>query len=112
MIFYENAFGLKRRFVAEDASYGELETGQTRIGFAANHMANAAFPGGVRLLESTGKPQAAELGFATEDVAGAYKTAIAAGATAVTEPVKKPWGQTVAYVRDLNGILIEFGTDM
>lgn len=112
LTFYENALGLARRFIADDASYGELETGSTRIGFAANHMAKAAFPGGVQLLEFAGKPQAAELGFATDDVTGAYNAAIAAGAIAVSEPAEKPWGQTVAYVRDLNGILVEFGTDI
>ncbi len=25
------------------------------------------------------------------------------------EPSTKPWGQTVAYVRDLNGTLVEIG---
>jgi lactoylglutathione lyase len=75
-------------------------------------MAKAAFPGGVQILEVAGKPQAAEFGFVTDDVAGAYEAAIAAGATAVSEPAEKPWGQTVAYVRDLNGMLVEFGTDI
>jgi len=43
----------------------------------------------------------------TDDPAAAYKKAVAAGAVAVKPPVLKPWGQTVAYVRDLNGCLIE-----
>lgn len=110
--FYEAAFGLKRRFVAEDGSYGELETGETRIGFAAMHMSEAAIDGGVVPLEANDKPQATELGFATDDVAAAFRKAVEAGATPVSEPEEKPWGQTVAYVRDLNGVLVEFGTDM
>jgi lactoylglutathione lyase len=28
----------------------------------------------------------------------------------VMKPTVKPWGQTVAYVRDLNGTLVELGT--
>ena len=33
--FYEKAFGLERRFVAPDASFGELDTGETRLAFAS-----------------------------------------------------------------------------
>lgn len=29
-----------------------------------------------------------------------------AGAIVVKEPTQKPWGQTVGYVRDLNGFLV------
>lgn len=41
-----------------------------------------------------------------------FASAIEAGALAVAiaEPVTKPWGQTVAYVRDLNGLLVELAT--
>jgi uncharacterized glyoxalase superfamily protein PhnB len=38
--------------------------------------------------------------------------AVAAGAALVTPPAQKPWGQTVAHVRDLNGVLIEICTPM
>ena len=48
-----------------------------------------------------------ELGFSCLDVETAYAKAIQAGAVAVSAPSKKPWGQTVSYVRDLNGVLIE-----
>jgi uncharacterized glyoxalase superfamily protein PhnB len=48
-----------------------------------------------------------ELAFVTEDVPASYTRAIEAGATAVTEPKLMPWGQTVSYVRDLNGVLVE-----
>lgn len=109
--FYEKAFALSRRFVAEDSSFGEVETGQTRLGFAAMHMSEGALPGGVMALDSAGKPQAAEIGFATEDVAAGFKHAADAGATPISEPEEKPWGQTVAYMRDLNGVLVEIGTD-
>lgn len=53
------------------------------------------------------KPSAFEIGLVTTDVAAAFKKAIAAGAVSVSEPKTKPWGQTVAYVRDLNGFLVE-----
>jgi hypothetical protein len=37
---------------------------------------------------------------------------VAAGALPAAEPVRKPWGQTVAYVRDLDGFLVELCTPM
>lgn len=110
--FYERAFGLERRFVAEDGGYGEVATGETRIGFATQAMSEGAISGGVIPLDPQGKPQATEFGFATDDVEQAFRRAVAAGAVPVSKPEVKPWGQTVAYVRDLNGILVEFGTDI
>jgi uncharacterized glyoxalase superfamily protein PhnB len=46
----------------------------------------------------------------TGDVGSALERAVKAGATVYVEPVDKPWGQTVAYVRDPNGFLIEIAT--
>jgi uncharacterized glyoxalase superfamily protein PhnB len=37
---------------------------------------------------------------------------IEAGAILVAPPKQKPWGQTVAYVRDIDGFLIELCTPM
>jgi len=48
--------------------------------------------------------------FACDDVAAAFEHAVAAGATAVAEPTQKPWGQTVAYVRDGDGVIVELCT--
>lgn len=43
----------------------------------------------------------------TDDVATAYTKALAAGAVAIKEPLAKPWGQSVAYVRCPDGTLVE-----
>lgn len=53
-----------------------------------------------------------ELAFATDDVEGYLDRALKAGATLITEPEPKPWGQTVAYVRSPQGILVELCTFM
>jgi uncharacterized glyoxalase superfamily protein PhnB len=37
----------------------------------------------------------------------AFRRALAAGAEAVRPPAVKPWGQTVAYLRDPDGFLVE-----
>ncbi len=41
-----------------------------------------------------------------------FAKAVKAGATAVREPVTKPWGQVVDYVRDLNGVSVEIGSSV
>src|SRR4029077_19639344 len=43
LTFYEQAFGLSRRFYNDDTGkpYGELETGAARLAFASLELANA-----------------------------------------------------------------------
>jgi hypothetical protein len=53
------------------------------------------------------KAAGCRIAFATDDVPAACKKAIAEGASDYKEPIKKPWRQTVAYVRDNNGFLVE-----
>ncbi len=100
--FYERAFGLERRFVAEDATYGELETGDTTLSFAAHSMAPVP-------VEPT-RSGPFEIALVTEEVDAAFARAVEAGAEAVLEPTDKPWGQRVAYVRDPDGVLVELCT--
>ena len=35
-----------------------------------------------------------------------------AGCSPVSKPHEVPWGQTISYVRDLNGCLVEIATPM
>lgn len=105
--FYEQAFGLERRFVHESGSYGELETGGTALAFASHEQAGSNLPGGFTAIEPSAPPVGIEVGLVTDDVGAAYERAVAAGATPLTPPYLKPWGQTVSYVRDLNGVLVE-----
>jgi uncharacterized glyoxalase superfamily protein PhnB len=104
--FYAAAFGSKLRFNADDWDYAELETGDTTLSFAAERMADVT---GITFTPNrpNASPAGIELAFVTEGVAEAFATAIGAGATAVSEPHQMPWGQTVSYVRDLNGVLVE-----
>jgi catechol 2,3-dioxygenase-like lactoylglutathione lyase family enzyme len=48
-----------------------------------------------------------EIGFLFDDVAAAYHRAIDAGCTSVAAPEKRPWGPTIAFVRDDEGVLVE-----
>jgi lactoylglutathione lyase len=108
--FYEKAFGLTRQFLDESGSYGELETGQTVLAFANEDFTPTK--GLFHLNRAGEKPGGGEIGFTTADVAGDFARALAAGATAVLEPIVKPWGQTVSYVQDLNGVLVEICSPM
>lgn len=104
--FYERAFGLKRRFVHESGEFAELDTGQTRLSFATLELGDGNV-GGVVPGDPAGRPANFEVALVTDDVEGAVAQAREAGAAVVKEAVVKPWGQTVAYVRDPDGTLIE-----
>lgn len=105
--FYEKAFGLKQRFIDESGQYAEMETGETTLSFAANELAKSNLPQGFQENSRSNLPAGIEVGFVTDDVMATFATAVAAGADAVGQPKTKPWGQTVAYVRDLDGVLVE-----
>ena len=104
---YEEAFSLKRKFLHEGGDYGELDTGSTTLAFAAIELGMSQFAEGIEVPSGTGRPHPSEIAFTTGDVTGSYSRAVAAGAVPFVEPAEKPWGQTVAYVRDLDGHLIE-----
>jgi lactoylglutathione lyase len=112
LAFYESAFGLRRRSLHESGMYGELETGGITLAFAAEQLPQSNIPGGFQPADLARQPAASEIAFATADISAAYERALAAGATAVAEPKAKPWGQVVAYVRDVDGHLVELCTPM
>lgn len=103
--FYESAFGLKRKFVHE-SGYGEMDTGETKLAFANVELATSH---GVSFVPANreGLAPAVEVAFVTDDVQAAFDVAVKAGAVPVADPEQKPWGQTVGYVRDINGFLVE-----
>ena len=106
--FYKQAFGLETRFVAE-GQFAELVTGETALCFADERFV-ADMVGGFQLNRPDVPPAGTEIGLVVDDVEIAYKKALFAGAQAVADPRQKPWGQIVAYVRDLNGCLVELCT--
>ena len=108
--FYERAFGMTRKFIADDATYGEMASGDTTLSFAAHAMVGELIPGGYRRNDPADQPLGMEIGLVTDDVPAAWETALAAGAKPVCPSATKPWGQTVAYVRDLDGMLVELCT--
>ena len=110
LTFYEKAFAFGRKFITPDNSYGELLTGDTTLSFAATTLAKTNLVDGFIESSLTQKPFGIEIGFTTENVEETLQNAIKAGGTLAAEPKTKPWGQVVAYVRDLDGFLIEICT--
>lgn len=104
--FYGKAFGLATRFVHE-SGYGELETGATTLAFASNDLAEQNLPDGYHRVSADGKPFGIEIGLVSDDVPAAFAQAVEAGVTPIAEPKTKPWGQVVAYVRSIEGTLVE-----
>ncbi|QIL41560.1 VOC family protein [Pedobacter sp. HDW13] len=110
--FYEEAFGFQRKFITPEADYGELLTGDTTLSFITKTLGNANLKNGFLESRLSEKPFGIELGFATPDVDSVIKQVILSGGTLLEEARQKPWGQTIAYVRDLDGFLIEICTPM
>lgn len=108
--FYEKAFGFTRKFVTPTNDYGELLVGETTLSFASTKLARSNLAGGFAASNLKDKPFGIEIGFTTDYVEETVASARNAGATIIEKPKTKPWGQTVAYVRDLDGFLIEICT--
>jgi lactoylglutathione lyase len=107
--FYQDAFGFQQRFLHEAGDYGELETGNTVLAFSSHALMRQL---GKKPTAADANAPCFELAVSTDDVAHAVQRALLAGAQHISEPKQMPWGQTIAYVADPNGFLIEICTPM
>ncbi len=110
--FWQRAFGLELAFMSDSGEYAALKTGETTLGFVAHKYIREHVPGGFRAAQTDEAPPPFEIALTTDDVAGALDRAVKAGARKVMVPKQMPWGQTVAYVRDGDGNLVELCTPM
>jgi uncharacterized glyoxalase superfamily protein PhnB len=106
------AFGLQGGFVAPSDTYAELDTGATRLAFAAYSLGEGNFTGGVQRATLDGQPANVEIALVADDVDAAYARALEAGCNSLAAPKDKPQGQRVAYVRDPFGTLVELATPL
>ena len=105
--FYTKVLGLKLGH--RSGEYAQLDTGVTRIGFYTRPAMAAVV--GFAIEPPAEAAPGFELGFKVVDVDAAYAEMLAGGATPVTPPTIRPWGQRTAYVRDPDGYLIELAQD-
>ncbi|MGR3812064.1 VOC family protein [Jiulongibacter sp. NS-SX5] len=112
LTFYQKAFGFATKFMTPEEDYGELLTGNTALSFASLKLANSNLRKGFKVSTVKEQPFGIELAFITSQIHDDAERALAAGAI-LAEPIQaKPWGQTIAYLRDINGFLIELGSPM
>jgi len=110
MEFYKKAFGFEEKMITPENDYGELKSGSTTLAFASITLGKSNFKKGFIESDLDKKPFGFELAFTTLNVEETIKSAITNGAILLEEPVTKPWGQKVGYLRDLNGFIIEICT--
>lgn len=104
--FYHKAFGLKTKFIHESKMYAEMDSGETVLAFANNEMLEM----NVGIKAKKGVKNCFEIAFSTDDVQRCFEKAIQNGAVELKKPEQKPWGQTVAYVQDIFGTIVELCT--
>ena len=112
--FYQKAFGLSRRFFNDEngLAYGELETGAARLAFYNLKLANLHLPQEAVSASPDKPPLGFEIALVTTDVPALYAQAVKEGATVVSAPSATQWGQTVAYLRDKDGHIVELCTPL
>jgi lactoylglutathione lyase len=112
LTFFEKAFGIKTRFLHESGDYGELDTGSTTLAFASHTLGSSHFPQGYVEASASRKPLGMEIALVCDNHSQAHATALAAGANELNPPERKPWGQSVSYVRCPDGTLVELCSPM
>lgn len=102
--FYAGVFGWMR--TVEAGVYVEMEVpGGMRFGVYERH-AFAANTGCVPAAVGEGALVSAELYLAVDDLDGAVQRALSAGAALLSPAAARPWGDTVAYLRDPDGVVL------
>lgn len=108
--FFGQAFGFQQKFLHDSGDYGEMNTGETTLAFASHQLGAMNFPEGYIEASDSKQPLGVEIALVTADVHAAHKSALAHGATELSAPAQKPWGQIVSYIRAPDGSLIELCT--
>ncbi|SFC68036.1 VOC family protein [Pseudoalteromonas denitrificans] len=104
--FYYQAFGLRTIEDDESGQYGELDTGNVKLAFSAHPFAQSHFKQSYIRSQPKQPALGFEIRFYCDNVTQSYDKAVAAGAEPFCSPAEKTGGQTVAYVRSIEGTLI------
>ncbi|MBE0369604.1 glyoxalase [Pseudoalteromonas sp. MMG013] len=103
--FYYQAFGLNATELTESADYGELNTGEVKLGFASHPFAQAQFKQSYIRAQPKQPALGFELAMRCKNVSESYDKAVNAGAEPLMPPCNKN-EHTQAYVRAIDGTLI------
>jgi uncharacterized glyoxalase superfamily protein PhnB len=92
--FYEEAFGVERRFIPDNGEFGlyaEMKTGETTLAIADEKEACTPFPNGYHENDPSPPPSAFQISFVTEDVEATYEHAMRSGAIEMSKLITQPW---------------------
>ena len=113
--FYRRAFGVTSKFEdldvqlpgrvpASSYQFAELATRGGALFLATHALGALLMPGYERPVD--GQPAGVEVAFFTDKVQRAFDRAVGAGAQVLAHPKMMPWGQTVSYVRSIEGTCV------
>jgi uncharacterized glyoxalase superfamily protein PhnB len=108
--FYERAFGATLKYLHPTKGYAELATGEVLLAFISEKFLETTQLLGPTLWHrnrSGREASGSQLVFVSTNLEADFARAISAGAVVIKRPEPKPWGQTVGYLRDLNGYMLE-----
>ena len=80
------------------------------LAFASEELGDAHHPDGYARTRPDGEPRAFEIALVTDDVQVAVDAALREGASMLKAAELQPWGQTVAWLRDPDGLTMEICT--
>lgn len=107
---WSSCLGFELSYLHEDQIYAELISGETTIAFAQIEFGRSHFDDADTQAIFDRPLGRFEIGLCTDDVSTAYRHAIEHGMNAAKPPMTQPWGQEVAWIVDLNGILVELSS--
>ena len=110
LAFFERAFGLSAASCTRAAATASWRPAPPRWPLPTHATARGNLGHDYVAADASAAPLGIEIGLVTDDVAAACDRAVKAGATLLSPPTTKPWGQTVAYVRCPDGTLVELCT--
>ncbi|MBY0405920.1 MAG: VOC family protein [Cyanobacteria bacterium] len=105
--FYQTAFGLTVKFRHDSGQYAEMMAGAITLGFAEHSLMASLLPIDYLKISPSSPPPGIQLSFKSDQIGDDYHRALQNGAISVSAPKNMPWGDCVAYIRDINGFLIE-----
>lgn len=111
VLFYENAFGIKKRLIHESGDYAEMETGEVTLAFCAHNLAKEVVKQNYRKA-SQGQLIGSQISFEPHNLKEAYEEALRNGAKSITPPEVKPWGWESAILMDLDGHIVELAKEI
>ena len=107
---WRDAFRFEIAYLDEGGLYGELVSGETCLAFAEREFGRGHFEDAAARALFDGAPRRFEVALTSDDVIADHARACRQGMRAVHGPIERPWGETVAWLMDPEGILVELAT--